>query len=79
MDEKQAIDIETLKLAHKAIDRTDSQNRHNMTCFTIILCVGFLVFGICNMYSTYKAYDYDFSSVNTNINKNLNENTGGIE
>jgi uncharacterized protein YqhQ len=70
------IDEKTLELANKAIDQTNSLNKHCMTCFSIVLCVGFIVFGLCNMYSTYKTYDYDFNSVNTNINRNINENGG---
>ena len=74
MDEKT---IETLRLASKAVDDTNKLNKHIITCVTIILCVGFVVFGCCNMYNTFKMYDYDYSAVeNRNVNVNNNKNWG---
>ena len=74
MDEKTT---ETIRLALKAVDGTNKLNRHIITCVTIILIVGFLVFGSCNIYLTHKMYDYEFVNTNYNSNENLNENLGG--
>ncbi len=74
MDDKT---YETLRLTAETIDQVNKLNKHIITCVTIILCVFAVVFGSCQMYQTYKQYDYEYGVTNTNENVNRNINDGG--
>jgi cell division protein FtsL len=76
MDEKEML-VDLLETIKKQTDAVDKSNKR----IFIVAIVIIIAFGICNLYDTYKAYDWpEQPSIKTeNINRNENINDGGID